>query len=402
MNHTRRWTQPVIVLELTPTGLSVARSLGSRGIPVYGVDPKRLEIGHFSKYVRNLSWLSYRRFDERLVEALVRLARSLPAKPVLFCGGDPSCEFASQFHEALRPHLAMVDSLRPEVSGIFVNKIEFYKRCHSLGIGLPATFFPQSIEEVKDIARGLAFPAIIKPAYSHLWRTALKGNKILEVASADELIRCYESYCTDEQRKQITIQEVIVGPETNIAIFTGYTNRNYELVNGFTARKSRQYPPFFGSASYAESCWMPEIVELSREALRALQYHGIAGTEYKYDTRRKEWLLIEINPRVVLWEAIARAAGTDIILDCYLDLIGELPIANLGGQRDGVRWQYLARDTGTVIQYVRHGWAPVRSLLNYFDPNKEFAVIDTEDPALIMMYPFYILSQMKRFISMGA
>ena len=49
---------PAVVLCLTATGLSVARSLGYHGVEVYGVDPHRWEIGHFSKYVFNSSTLS--------------------------------------------------------------------------------------------------------------------------------------------------------------------------------------------------------------------------------------------------------------------------------------------------------------------------------------------------------
>jgi D-aspartate ligase len=393
MKDPTRYDHPAVVLELTPTGLSVARSLGSRGIAVYGIDPNPSAIGHFSRYIRKKPQLRYRAFDEHLAYRLAAFAQQLPARPLLYCCGDPALEFAARFHALLRPRFLMPDSLRPEISGIFVNKITFYERCQALDIKLPATFFPKNADDVRALAKDLHYPAIIKPAYSHLWRKALRGKKIIEIASADELLRTYDAYCTDEQRRMITVQEVIVGPEANIAVFTGYFNRDHELVCGFTARKLRQYPPFFGSASYVESCWLPEVAELSRRALRLLGYHGIAGTEYKYDTRRKEWLLIEINPRVVLWEAIARAAGADVILASYLDMTGRRPTVNIGGQRDGVRWQYLFRDTLTVLEYLARRWAPPRQLLNYFDPTKEFAVIDMEDPAMLLMYPLYAASQ---------
>ncbi len=397
MKRDPRDAHPVVLLELSPTGLSVARSLGSRGIPVYGIDPHGIAIGHFSKYVRSCPRLSRRPFDRRLAELLAEFAQQQIAKPVLFCGGDPSLEFVAEFHDTLRPHFLMPDSLRREISGMFVNKITFYERCQSLGIKLPVTFFPQDADEVRQISRELTYPAIIKPAYSHLWSRILQGKKVLQVNSADELVRTYDAYCTDEKRREITVQEVIVGPEANIAVFTGYFDRDYQLISAFTGRKLRQYPPFFGTAAYVESHWMPEIVDLSRQAIQALRYHGIGGTEYKYDERRKEWLLIEISPRVDLWEAIARPAGVDVIYDCYLDLIGRRPTVNVGGQRDGVRWQYFVRDTVTVLRYLQHRWLPARKLLNYLDPRKEFAIIDLEDPVLLMMYPFYVLSQAVEF-----
>lgn len=393
----RAHQHPVILLELSPTGLSVARSLGERGIRVYGFDAFRNAIGHYSKYVVNPPNLAYGSFSERFAERLADFARSLDAKPVLFTGGDPSLEFAAEYHEILRPHMFMPDSLCPEISGIFVNKITFYERCQALGIPLPVTFFPNSVEEVREIAGELVYPAIIKPAYSHLWSKILRGRKVLKVFSSDELVRTYETYCTDEKRRQITVQEIIVGPESNIAIFTGYFNRAYELVSAFTGLKLRQFPPHFGTAAYIESCWLPEIAEMSRETIQSLEYHGIGGTEYKYCDRRKEWLLIEVSPRVDLWEAITKPSGVDVIYDCYSDLIGVPPEKKIGVQRDGVRWQYLIRDTITVSKYLRQGWLPKRKLLNYLNPCKEFAIIDTGDPALILMYPFYILSQISKF-----
>ena len=41
-----------VVLTLTATGLAVARSLGPRGVRVYGVDANRAEVGHFSRWVK--------------------------------------------------------------------------------------------------------------------------------------------------------------------------------------------------------------------------------------------------------------------------------------------------------------------------------------------------------------
>jgi len=54
---------PALVLGLSPTGLTVIRSLGRRGIRVFGADFEHYGIGRFSKYCQ---------FDQRISDASLR------------------------------------------------------------------------------------------------------------------------------------------------------------------------------------------------------------------------------------------------------------------------------------------------------------------------------------------
>ena len=54
-----------------------------------------------------------------------------------------------------------------------------------------------------------------------------------------------------------------------------------------------------------------EIAQLSRRLLRALNYSGFVGVEFKFDARDSTYRLIEINARTVSGNQLAISAGID-------------------------------------------------------------------------------------------
>ena len=74
------------------------------------------------------------------------------------------------------------------------------------------------------------------------------------------------------------VQEIIPGPESNITLFGGYFSKNNKLQQAFTARKLRQFPPGFGSASWVKSEILEETLYLSKLFLKNIffQIHKIA------------------------------------------------------------------------------------------------------------------------------
>ncbi len=372
--------QPAVVLTVSPTGLAVARSLAPRGVPVYGVDDQRHEIGHYSRWLRRDRRIAYGSPGPGLLEALLHFGAEQARPPVLFLAGDPYMDFVAHHHEALRERFVLAESMRPEVNSVLLNKRDFYERCQGLGVALPATFFPADGGDARSVARELRYPAIVKPIHSHVVRTRIGGRKLVEVADADEALAWWErfrSWGTDS-----VLQEIVPGPEVNIMVAGLYTDAKLTVRSLFTARKNRQYPPMYGSGSYMEACWSEEIAALSTDLIRKLGYCGIAGTEYKWDERDRAWKLIEVNPRPTLWFALTRAAGVDVVWDAYCDLTGHPNPVHVNCQDDGVRWQLLARDLASGWYFRRRGdlsWGEFwRTVV---DPRrKEYAVLSWRDP----------------------
>ena len=376
-----------VVLTVSPTGLAVARSLAPRGVKVWGVDSNRLEIGHFSRWFIRDPRIAYEAAGPKLLAGLLALGREQPAKPVLIIAGDPYIDFVAEHHEALREHFILAESMRPEVNSVFVNKRTFYERCLELGVTLPRTAFPKNEAEAEAASRELRYPAIVKPTLVHQVRRRLGGQKLVEVDNAADLVRWWKQI--REWGSDAVLQEVIPGPEANLAVAAVYTDAQLEMRSLFTARKNRQYPPNFGSGSYMEAWWSDEIAKLSCDLVQALGYQGICGTEYKWDERDRQWKLIELNPRPTLWYALTRAAGVDVVWDAYCDLVGRPNAIHRNCQDDGVRWQLLVRDVVSGWHFWRRGELSTREFLRtVVDPRrKEYAVLSLRDPGVLWGYP---------------
>ena len=79
-----------------------------------------------------------------------------------------------------------------------------------------------------------------------------------------------------------------------------------------TVRRARQHPPDFGlSSSFVETVDLPEIEELSRRLLAAMQITGLVEVEFKQDPRDGRYKVLDVNPRVWGWHTVGRGAGVD-------------------------------------------------------------------------------------------
>jgi predicted ATP-grasp superfamily ATP-dependent carboligase len=185
------------------------------------------------------------------------------------------------------------------------------------------------------------------------------------------------------------LQEVIQGPEANIFVAGLYTDAKGECRSLFTARKTRQYPPMYGSGSYMEACWSEEIADLSVDLISRLDYSGICGTEYKWDERDQEWKLIEVNTRPTLWFSLTRAAGVDVVWDAYCDLIGRPNPVHRDCQDDRVRWQLPVRDLVSGLHFLRNGTLGFGAFLRtVIDPrHKDFGDLSWRDPGTLFGLP---------------
>ncbi len=378
---------PAVVLCLSPTGLSVARSLAPRGVAVYGSDPATREIGHYSRWVKHEPRFSTAKPGPMLLEGLLAWAAEQSHQPVLFIAGDAYIDFVSDHRDVLSAHFILAKSMRREVNSLFTNKRSFYERCQNEGIAMPRTFFPKDEAEAESAAETLRYPAIVKPTLGHLFRRKLKGDKLVEVHDATELLRWWQQF--RDWGGESVLQEVIEGPEANIFVAGMYTDEQGECRSIFTARKSRQYPPMYGSGSYMEACWSQEIADLSIDLIRRLGYTGICGSEYKWDERDDQWKLIEVNTRPTLWFSLTRAAGVDVIWDAYCDLVGQPNPVHANCQDDSMRWQLPVRDLVSGLHFLRKGTLSFGGFLRtVIDPRrKDFGDVSFRDPGTLFGLP---------------
>ncbi len=382
---------PAVVLGLSPTGLGVARSLGRRGVPVYGVDANPSAVGRHSRYCHYHEGLSrcVANGDVRgLVTGLRELARDAEQPPVLFPTTDAFIETLTAVADELESFLRLSTDLG-RFGLDFLSKRKFYDLCRRHDVELPLTFFLSSETDLPEAQAGVRYPAILKPVFVHRFRALLGSRKVVRVSSAAELEVAFSELAQVDPN--LIVQEVIPGPDDQIWCAICYFGRDGRSRSVFVARKLRQYPPGFGSASLAESRWNSEVAELSDRFLTRVGFRGLCATEFKRDPRDGRFKMIEVNARVPLWVSLAEAAGVDVAYACYSDLVGRG--CQTTDQVDGVRWIFLPKDLASAVRDARRGGLGWSEWIASLRGCRADAVWAPDDPGPALSLPIYLASK---------
>jgi predicted ATP-grasp superfamily ATP-dependent carboligase len=150
----------------------------------------------------------------------------------------------------------------------------------------------------------------------------------------------------------------------------------------FTGRKLRQHPRQFGVTRLAESRWIEEVAHLTRRFLEAIPYHGLYDLEFMLDPRDGRYKFIEINARQPLWVPLATAAGVNLSLIAYRDLLGHPLKAQR--QRDGVNWTNLWQDAPDSLAEWRRGELSLAEWLRPLARVRADAWLSLSDPSPVL------------------
>lgn len=296
-----------IVLDSSVNGLSFARSLGRRGVPVLMLDSRRL-IGAYTRYAKFVLMPPVERCPEDWLALLEFASANVKERAILFASGDAQILFVAQHERRLHRCFCFVIPDLETVESI-LNKRAQYQIASSMGIPIPKTWFPDGLDEAKQLCQELEFPCILKPYISHTARQRLAKRKVVVVESRAEMIREYGRLASADL--QLMIQEIVHGGDDALYGYLGFWDEleNERAWLGF--HKLRQYPSGFGDGSLTETTDVQSVREYSQGLLRAMNYRGFVEVEFKCDARDHTWRLIEINPRSTSFNQLAINAGID-------------------------------------------------------------------------------------------
>lgn len=311
MSRTSFWARgeenTAIVMGASVNGLSFARSLGRRGISVVLLDSEKL-IGFRTKYARCVLLPSARKNPEAWVDWLSDFAREHDGPVPVFATSDEHNVFLAEHGSRLK------DSFRylvPDLQTMnqIVNKRLQYGVAVNVGIPIPKTFYPESVEALDDLLPDISFPCILKPYKAHIGRAKISNKKVLKVESADELRDAFEVLW--DAGADFMIQEIVPGTDEDLFGYLAFWDEHNNEVRWLTKQKLRQNPPLFGDGSLQRTVEAPEVAVQSRRLLKALDYRGFVGVEFKRDSRDGTLRLMEVNPRTVSGNQLAISAGVD-------------------------------------------------------------------------------------------
>ena len=384
---------PCFVLGLFDTGLAVVRALGRSGLTVFGFDHQRGEFGFQSKF--GLHTVSpHPHAAAELAEFLCERAREFSERPILYPTSDAFVTFVSENRDALEPHFRFALPSCKSVS-VALNKAAMYALASDARVPIPRTQTPQTLDDVRQLAELVAFPAVIKPLVGHLWRERYRGDKAIRVDGASALVGWFEEILAAEQ--PALVQSLVVGPNTNHCKVCGYFDDKGQPRAVICMRKIRQYPVDFGVGTLMETVDEPDVRELGLRLFRALNWRGPGSIEFKRDDRDGLWKLIELNPRLWQQHGLAEVCGMNFPLLQYLDLIGAPTTVDT--YRAGVRWLDEFRDPRSAWEHRR------RAALTFTDWGRSligvrgYALWAPDDPAPFLAAARHHLSRAGRWIS---
>ncbi len=370
-----------VILGGSCNGLSFARSLGRRGIPTLMLESERF-LGTYTRYAKVVRLPPAEQFAEEWLRLLGHIGARLAVPGILFSTSDAHSLLVSRYAEALEGFFRFLvpDS---ETLERIIDKRSQYEAALAAGVPIPSVHFPASVEEVDRLGATLAYPCLLKPYDSHEARAKL-GAKVVVASSRTDLRRSYERITGMGVR--VMIQEIIPGEDSELFGYLAFWDGIEGERAWVTKRKLRQYPPGFGDGSLQETVEAPEVARLSRLLLRALDYRGFVGVEFKRDARDGGYRLMEINPRTVSGNQLAISAGVDFPWIGYRYLTGT-PLERAVVPRR-VRYVNEEWDVQAFFALRRTGLMSLRSWLTSLRGvrAKAFAAWDDPVPLLVGLW----------------
>lgn len=367
-------TSGALIIGANLNGLSIARSLGRRRVPVWVTTPPNVRLASFSRYAqRTLPWPDGD--EESQAAYLLDLAEQHHLNQwVLFPTSDESAALLSKFH-ALLSRRFRVSTPTWDVLRWAYDKRLTYQLAAGQQVPYPLTFHPTTEADLKPAT--LDFPVILKPA-THAVVSRFTADKAWPAANREELLARYRDARELISPDQILVQERIPGGGESQFSYAALC-RDGEPIASLTARRTRQYPVDFGySSSFVETLDVPDIVAPSKRLLSAMRYTGLVEVEYKLDARNGRYKLLDINPRLWTWSTLGSLAGIDFPYLLWRITVGKRVRKRTG--RVGVRWVRMSTDVPAALHEMIRGRLSLGSYLRSLRSPIEFALIASDDP----------------------
>lgn len=355
---------PVVVLKFDPNvmhhgGLGVIRSLGRRGVPVYGMHEGPWAPAASSRYLHGRCfWQPSPDDADRVRAGLTRLSERIGQPAVLLPTDDAGAIFLAEQGDDLRQRFLFPDPPR-DLPRRVAGKYSMYELCREFDVPCPRAAVPESLEAAREFAADAGFPLIAK--LTTPWangRGKLRSTSI--VSDCEQLEDTYQA-CA-EAGAGLMLQEFIPGGPSCDWFFHGYCDGSSTCRPAFTGVKERSYPAHAGLTSLGRSTANARLRGEVTALLARLGYRGILDLDLRWDARDDQYKLLDFNPRIGAQFRLFRdAVGTDVATACYLDLTGQaVPVSEQVAGRGFMVENY---DPISALRYWRGGELGLRSWL---------------------------------------
>lgn len=337
---------PAVVLGRSPTALYIIRELGRAGIKVCSVGMQS-HTANWSSYLQHNPATLNPGNEEECLSLLLQHFGKKGKKAFLIASSDQDLDFIYRNIDVLSANFYIQTSILTGQAHNIMDKEQLYQLCIEKGIAVPGSWSADA-EKLNDLLGSIQFPCLIKPSLMHEVKTFMAGKK-LWTATNNENFKAITATLPRGKTPWL-VQEIIPGPESEIWLYCAFFDKHSKPQQAFTARKIRQFPPGFGSASLVQSEDNQELSNLCEQFFTSIKYQGIAAAELKRDAKTGQLKMIEINPRPSLWFEASSAANKQISLAAYCEA-SDQNLPQEQPQQQGVYWRYWLKDTYSRIFY---------------------------------------------------
>ena len=373
--------------------LSILRSLAKRNIEAAVTSESQLALSLFSRHCKRriLCPSSTKDLDGFL--ATIHNIVKKKKFDTIFPATDWSLITISEHRDRLSPYVKLPLPSHESVKKVFDKSLTITAATEE-GIPTPKTFFVKNTAQLKDAAKKVKNPAVIKPRWSWIWnRGEAIHNRPFYVNSASELLSCYST--VHEVFPFPLIQEYVPGENVSVAVLVDHG----EPKAACGIRVHRMMPVTGGNSVFRESVSLDQ--HLKRHALtllRKLEWHGVAEVEFRIDSRDSTQKLMEVNGRFWASLDVAIESGVDFPYLLYR-LIMEDRIDPVFSYKTGVKFRWLVGDVQHLFSVLKgeprlisfRRPSRLRTFLNFlrfYEKDLHYDCLASDDPL-----PFFMVGR---------
>ncbi len=353
----------VVILGGGTNALSIARSLGRRGIDVHSLNVPTAHV-QYSRYCRPIPLPASSDPAHCWADYLLGSGSDNLHGAVLLAASDLGIELIALHRDSLQQKF-LLDESNPSAQLCMLNKLCTYRAAAAAGVPTPKFWVANSLEQIERLRDELIYPLIVKPQLSHRFEDKF-GAKFLVAMKFEELQTAMQTVL--EAKVDVMLMEQIPGPDSRLCSYYTYLGAEGQALFDFTKRIIRRYPKNMGAACYHITDWNPQVRDVSLQLFRHVGLRGLANAEFKSDPRDGQLKLIECNARFTAANCLVARAGLDLARFVYHRIVGLAPV-ELSKYRTGVRLWYPVEDWQAFRQLHRQGeltwWQWLASLSHF-------------------------------------
>jgi len=293
----------VVVIEGHVQGLANTRLLGQSGIPVIVIDKDDC-VAKYSKYCKAFykcpDYLS-----EDFIDFLIRLNKAFNLTNWLLLPSNDHVVYNLSLHKDTLSQYYKIITEDIEIIENIYNKRKLLQIADKAGIPIPATIMPE-LENPRLV--DLRYPILIKGNQGLNFYKRFK-HKAFIINTPDELINIWNKELKEAKPEEYIIQEIIPNVHKTVSV-TVFAEKG-TVYTYWMGVKLREHPVTFGTATCAKSIYDEEMLKLSKQLIKELNYSGVCEIEWLRDSRDNIPKLIEINARTWLWVGLAAKCGVN-------------------------------------------------------------------------------------------